>query len=98
MANKPKDTMKELREEAHKPLDRMARDIYLALVKNTPKKSGAASRGWTSPENISKEDFSAVITTNSVPYVPRLNEGWSRQAPAGYVERTVDQIVRRYNK
>lgn len=98
MPNTPKNTVKDLRAEVHKNLDPMARDIYLAIIKDTPKRSGAASRAWTRPENIRKDDYSAVITTNSLPYVPRLNEGYSRQAPPGYIEKAVDKVVRRYNK
>ena len=98
MATTPKATMEELRREVHRPMDQMARDIYLELVKATPKKSGAASRSWTKPENIRPDDYSATITTTSIPYMPRLNEGWSRQAPPGFIQQSIDKIVRRYNQ
>jgi hypothetical protein len=98
MATDVKITMKELRGEVQKSLNQMANDIYLALIRNTPKRSGAASRGWTKPGTISRDNYSAVITTNRVPYVERLNEGWSKQAPAGYIEQTTNQIMRRYKK
>lgn len=29
----------------------------------------------------------AVHISNGLPYIQRLNEGWSSQAPAGYIER-----------
>lgn len=98
MATTPKNTIRDLRSEVHVDMDPMARDIYLALVKDTPKRSGAASRAWTKPENIRKDDYSAVISTNNLPYIPRLNEGYSKQAPPGYIEKAVDKVVRRYNK
>lgn len=31
-----------------------------------------------------------VFITNNLPYIERLNEGWSAQAPAGFVEVAVD--------
>lgn len=31
----------------------------------------------------------AIYITNNLPYIKRLNEGWSAQAPAGYVEAAV---------
>lgn len=31
----------------------------------------------------------SIIITNGLPYINRLNQGWSKQAPAGYVERAV---------
>lgn len=90
--------MKELKSEAHKPLDRMARDIYLEIVKTTPKRTGQASRAWTKPENVSPGDFNAVITTNRLPYIERLEEGYSKQAPDGFIQKSVDKITRRYNQ
>lgn len=30
-----------------------------------------------------------IYITNNLKYVPRLNQGWSRQAPAGFVQRAV---------
>lgn len=33
-----------------------------------------------------------VFIANSLPYAKRLNEGWSRQAPAHFVELTVEEV------
>lgn len=32
---------------------------------------------------------SAIFITNNLPYIERLNDGWSKQAPAGFVEQAV---------
>lgn len=32
---------------------------------------------------------SSINITNNLPYIERLNDGWSAQAPAGFVERAV---------
>jgi hypothetical protein len=35
-----------------------------------------------------------IYITNGLPYIERLNEGWSQQAPAGFVEAAVYLNVR----
>lgn len=37
----------------------------------------------------SKKPGQSIFITNSLPYIKRLNEGSSEQAPAGFVERAV---------
>lgn len=39
-------------------------------------------------------DLGEVHITNNVPYVPNLNDGSSRQAPAGYVQAAILRAVR----
>lgn len=36
-----------------------------------------------------KKPGESIFITNNAPYIRRLNEGWSNQAPAGFVERSV---------
>lgn len=35
-----------------------------------------------------------IYITNNVPYINRLNNGWSRQAPSGFVERSITRGVK----
>ncbi len=35
-----------------------------------------------------------VFVTNNVPYVPRLNDGSSKQAPAGFVQRAIAKAIK----
>jgi hypothetical protein len=37
----------------------------------------------------------AMVIANNVPYIRRLNEGSSPQAPAGFVEKAVEAAVKR---
>lgn len=46
----------------------------------------AKLRGSSSP-------FTIVTIQNNLPYAERLNDGHSRQAPAGFVETAIDQAV-----
>jgi hypothetical protein len=36
----------------------------------------------------------SIHITNNLPYIQRLNDGWSAQAPAGFVEAAVQAAVR----
>lgn len=40
----------------------------------------------------------SIHITNNLPYINRLNQGWSRQAPAGYVEMAVMKGVEAIGK
>lgn len=37
----------------------------------------------------SKKPGQVIFITNNLPYIRRLNDGYSKQAPAGFVERSV---------
>ena len=49
----------------------------------------AVIQGWTSGETI--------FITNNAPYIQRLNDGYSSQAPAGFVESAVSQAKAELN-
>lgn len=34
-----------------------------------------------------------IWLANNAPYVRRLNYGWSKQAPAGFIERAIDETI-----
>jgi hypothetical protein len=38
-----------------------------------------------------KDDLPAFIT-NNLPYIKRLNEGWSKQAPAHFIEQVIADV------
>lgn len=38
-----------------------------------------------------------IHITNNVPYIKRLNEGWSAQAPAGFVQKAVNASIAAWN-
>lgn len=37
-------------------------------------------------------DFAVVYVSNNVPYIERLEDGWSQQAPAGMVASTLERV------
>ena len=58
----------------------------------------AASAQAAQQEGIAKvaghQGPSPAYVANNVPYIQRLNDGWSKQAPAGFVEAAVDKAER----
>jgi hypothetical protein len=38
--------------------------------------------------------YRQTVISNNVPYIGRLNDGYSKQAPAGFVEAAIDQATR----
>lgn len=47
---------------------------------------------------ISVKAGDTLYVSNSTPYIKRLNEGWSKQAPARFVEMTIAGIENDVNK
>lgn len=34
-----------------------------------------------------------IYISNNLPYITKLNEGWSRQAPSGFVEKAIEEAA-----
>jgi hypothetical protein len=50
----------------------------------------AISQGKDAIESYKGESNKAgIFITNNLPYIERLNDGWSAQAPAGFVEKAM---------
>ena len=56
---------------------------YKTFVKNTPVRSGNARRNTRLRGNTIDADY---------PYAQRLEEGWSKQAPKGMTEPTIEEV------
>lgn len=64
--------------------DRTITDVaYKAFVKNTPIRSGNARRNTKKSNNSIDANYA---------YAQRLEEGWSKQAPKGMTEPTIEEI------
>lgn len=71
-------------------VDKVSNVAYKAFVKNTPIRSGNARRKTKKQGNQINADY---------PYAQRLEEGYSKQAPNGMTEPTLEQIRQYvYNK
>jgi len=94
-----KDTMDLLRESMLK--------MNSDLASFTPRDTGWASQHWSMGVNRTTEDEAVVIDVaalnklafgdvvyhyNNVPYIKRLDEGWSQQRPTGFTDLVVIKI------
>lgn len=67
--------------------------LFKDLVRKTPIDTGQAQRGWKQIQkmgNLIGTNKKAIVLRNDVPYIQRLDEGWSSQAPKGYVEKIIN--------
>ena len=60
------------------------------VKKNTPIRSGNARRNWNK-----KVDKQGWELSNQVPYIDRLDKGWSKQAPQGITRPSIKEIKRK---
>ena len=63
----------------------MMEELYPVVKKNTPIRSGNARR-----KTELKKNYNQI--KSGYPYAGRLNEGWSKQAPKGFVEPSLKQL------
>ncbi len=69
--------------------------VAVATVAGSPESinTGRAAAGIAQVRAYQLDQGNTYIT-NSVPYIARLNDGYSRQTPAGFVDRAVADAVR----
>ena len=73
-----------------------------AVIQNTPIDTGYARSRWREDTELAfKFSFSFLnplfvrfveerrVIKNDAPYIQRLNEGWSKQAPPRFIEQTI---------
>jgi len=69
-----------------------ARNSWLATQnKNEFEKTGSGGIPLGLMSNVSEDKIEQWYITNGVPYIKKLNEGSSKQAPARFIENTVLQ-------
>lgn len=53
----------------------------------------AISKGDRVIASVGDHDNGSIYITNNLPYINRLNQGWSKQAPAGFVQMSIKAAV-----
>jgi len=80
--------------DLNRELDQTVRQIsqeYFGLVKDkTPVRTGRAKRGW----RLKKQRQFVYNVNNRVPYIGRLDEGSSKQAPRGMTRPAAREVLR----
>jgi len=61
-------------------MDRTAKALFVNVKKYTPKRSGLAAKSWRK----TKQNNFEYTLGNTQSYVPRLDKGYSKQAPRGF--------------
>lgn len=69
----------------------ISRNLFAEVKRFTPVKSGRARDGWKFRK---RNEFQYGIS-NKVPYIQRLDEGYSKQAPNGIVRPAVQEVARK---
>lgn len=64
--------------------DALKSDYKSSVVPRTPIDTGKARRGWQTRTNQ---------ISNNVPYIGRLEKGYSRQAPRGFVQQALTSTI-----
>jgi hypothetical protein len=94
-----RQTMNSLNAEINTYLNRVIQDLKVELTRETPKKTGRASRGWrqSGRYDVAKQGEQEILR-NDTPYVALLEEGRSKQAPHGMINPSIEAVLRRNNK
>ena len=96
MTTSPRQTILQLQKEASGEVKSVMDQFYTELKNQTPVATGNARSNWRRYRdvNIGRGEKQEVIS-NSVPYIQRLDEGYSRQAPAGIVNPAWEKANRK---
>lgn len=58
-----------------------------------------AGATWSVPSGLrGRKAGQSVYITNNLPYIGRLNEGYSKQAPAGFVQRSITTALAQFEE
>lgn len=101
LAGKLVSVSNETKRAVSNEVSRASLDLQANIKLVMPVDTGAARASWGSPNaagiwDVMDEGWS-ITQGSTLPYIGRLNEGWSKQAPAGFIdtehERAVDKFV-----
>lgn len=88
-----KRTVEELKTATRQEIESLATFTEQTAKKYTAVRSGNARRSW----NLETTQ-SGFKVENTVPYIERLDKGWSKQQPRGITTPTMRDIERRKRK
>lgn len=83
-------TLRAVERKIQKTIRTIALDLYIGVKVKTPVDTGKAKRAWKL-----KKTSQGYSVSNNKPYIERLDEGYSKQAPNGMTKPILRQIQRR---
>lgn len=90
--NSASQCVNQLKLEASNSLNSVMDQFYKELKANTPIRSGRARSSWKRYRNVNiGRNETQTVFANTVPYIQRLDEGYSKQAPDGIVAPSWEQ-------
>jgi hypothetical protein len=90
--NSASQCVNQLKKEVSASLNSVMDQFYKELKANTPVKTGHARAGWKRYRNVNiGRNETQTVFANTVPYIGRLDEGYSKQAPNGIVDPAWEQ-------
>lgn len=81
--------VRSLEEDIKTNVSKLSGIVKEEIAVRTPIKTGRARRGWQDRQNQ---------VENRVPYIGRLEEGYSKQARNGFVKQGISAAVKKFNK
>ena len=85
-----KGTVNQMSKEILAYVDNFTTELTKTLKRETPFRTGRASRGWNKPNK--------TTVSNTVPYINRLEQGYSKQKPRGFVNDSVRKAIRKTSR
>lgn len=79
---------KQLAESVRQLKQEFGRRLVEKLRAATPVDTGYARSRW-----VVAELGDQIDVLNDAPYIMRLNDGWSKQQAAGFIERCIDETI-----
>lgn len=87
------DNLKELEDTILQFRKTLATEFQSQVVPRTPIDLGTARKGWQQ-----RQSGTNISVENQVPYIERLERGYSRQAPRGFVNQAITATIAKTNK
>jgi len=81
----------ELTDTVSQMVRQISQDLFNTIKGKTPVRSGRAKRAW----RFKKQSETAYKVSNNVPYIERLDEGYSKQAPRGMTRPALREVLAR---
>ena len=88
-----KDNLKELEDTILQFRKTLAAEFRSQVVPRTPIDQGRARAGWQQ-----RQSGTNISVENQVPYIDRLERGYSRQAPRGFVNQAISATIAKTNR
>mgnify|MGYP003634780259 FL=1 len=66
-------------------------------IDNNRKATSAVIEGVNTINSANAIEYPEIVISNNLPYIERLNDGYSTQAPKKFVENEIDRVVRATN-